>query len=205
MKKIVALTLLLIVVGIVSYAGYQVFAKKGPSESLISYVESVKERDFQTIYGINHRTQKQVNLVMRRSDDENDKEGLLEKIYDRHKKNFDSITSSDNPTFLWAEKLFFIPEMEYTILQVKRLKEGGSPTSFYRSHSLAIIMVDAAYTNPETAPLYSGKRIKQVKLQVHMILSRDVVKGLRTKPFKKGWLFQGLKIDEENIVYWDSG
>jgi hypothetical protein len=204
MRRIFSVVFILVFAGIVSYAGYQFFAKKGPGEFLISYIEAVKERDFQTMYRINHRTQKQVNLVMRRSDDENDKEGLLEKIYDRHKRNFDFITFSDNPTLLWAEKFFFIPEMEYTIRHVKRLKEGGSPTSFYRSYSLAIIMVDAEYTNPETTPLYGGKRLKQVKLQVNMILSRDVVKGLRTKPFEKGWLFQGLKIDEENIVYWDS-
>lgn len=201
MKKAIFVILLLIL-ALIGYIAYETVAVRGAKESTKAYIEAVRERDFDTIYRMNQRTQKQVNLIFRGR--EENKEEFLKGLYEGHKKNFESMQLTDNLTLLWSEKFFFIPEMEYKVIKVERKKGKDTLSPSYKSlERVAIVTVDVEYKNPLTSPIYNDKRIKQAIFEIDTILSRDIVKGLKTKPFKEGWLFQWLRIDEKTIIYWE--
>lgn len=202
MKKYVSLILLL-VLALIGYISYKLAYEKGPKESVTAYIEAVRNGNFDTIYSLNQRTQKQVNLIFRGR--EENKEELLKGLYEGHKRNFESLQPTDNLTLLWSETFFFIPEMEYKILKIEKRKEKDTLSPSYRTlERVAIITVEIEYKNPLTSPIYNGKKIKEGRFKIRAILSSDVVRGLKTQPFKKGWLFQWLVVEDGSITYWES-
>ncbi len=106
-------------------------------------------------------------------------------------------------TLTWAEKFFFVPEMEYSIVGVDESTGAGTPSSDYRSKSMAIALLSVSYPNPDTAPVYGRKKLMEARFEVHMIQSRDVVKGMHTRPVKEGWLYHWSRIDDDSVVYWN--
>ncbi len=199
MKKLVAVVLSVCVVGIAGYFVYKAVMIKGPEESARAYIEAVKARDFATIFVLNHRTQKRMNIFERAG--ESDMQGLAKKLYDRSERAFKAIQPTDDTTITWAEKFFFIPEMDYRILGAKKETMSSTPTSDYRSKRVATVLVSVSYPNSGAAPAYRKRKLREAKLRISMIQSRDVVKGIQTDPAKEGWLYQWLQIDDDSIVY----
>jgi hypothetical protein len=199
MKKPLAVALSVCIVGIPGYFAYRAVMIKGPEESARSYIEAVKARDFTTVFALNHRTQKRMNIFERA--EESDKQGLVKKLYDGSERAFKAMQPTDDTTLTWAEKFFFIPEMDYRILGAKKETTSSTPSSDYRSKRVATVLVAVSYPNSGTAPVYRERKLREARLRISMIQSRDVVKGIQTEPAKEGWLYQWLQVDDENIVY----
>ncbi len=187
------------IVGIVGYFAYKAVMIKGPEESARAYIEAVKMRDFSTIFALNHRTQKRMNIFERA--EKGDKQGLVKKMYDGSESAFKAMQPTNDTTLTWAEKFFFIPEMDYRILGARKETKSSTPSSDYRSKRVATVLVAVSYPNSDIAPVYRERKLREARLRISMIQSRDVVKGIQTEPAKEGWLYQWLQIDDENIVY----
>ncbi len=199
MKKPLAVVLSVCIVGIAGYFAYKALMIKGPEESARTYIEAVKARDFPTIFASNHRTQKRMNIFERA--EESDKQGLVKKLYDKSERAFKAMQPTGDTTLTWAEKFFFIPDMDYKILLAKKETTSSTPTSDYRSKRVATVLVAVSYPNSGSAPVYRERKLREAKLQISMIQSGDIVKGIQTEPAKEGWLYQWLQIDDESIVY----
>ncbi len=202
MKKSILVVLVVCTVAIAGYVAYRINLTKGAEASAREYIEAVKERDFATIFALNHRTQKQMNIIARAK--ESEREGLVKKMYAGSEKAFEVMVPTGDPTLNWAEKFFFIPGMDYRILQVDKETTSSTPSSDYRSKRVASVLVAVSYSNSELAPVYRKKRLKQARLRIDMIQSRDVVKGMQTEPVKEGWLYQWLQVEDGSTLYWAS-
>jgi hypothetical protein len=198
-KKAIIFVLAISVVGIAGELAYNAISQKGPEDALKAYIAAVQEREFAIIFWLNYRTQKQMNILARA--DDRDVEALAERIYENGERTFDSAQPTNDLTLRWAEKFFFVPEMEYSIIGAKKTITAGTPSSGYRSRSTATVSVAVTYLSPDTAPVYRDKRVREAKLEIHMIQSRDAVKGMHTKPVKDGWLYHWSRIDDDSIVY----
>ena len=200
MKKAIIFILAVCITAIAGEFAYYAIKQKGPEDALNAYIAAVQDREFAIIFWLNYRTQKQMNILARA--DRREAEALVEKIYDGGERTFNSVKHTEDLSLTWAEKFFFVPEMEYTIVGVDKTRTAGSPSSDYRSKSTATALVTVTYLSPDTSPLYRYKKVREAKLEVHMIQSRDVVKGMHTKPVKEGWLYHWSKIDDSSVVYW---
>ncbi len=194
MKKPLAVVLSVCIVGIAGYFAYQALMTKGPEESARIYIEAVKAKDFPTIFALNHRTQKRMNIMKRA--EQSDMQSLVKNLYDKSEEAFKAMQPSFDPTLTWAEKFFFIPEMEYKILVADKETTSSTPTSDYRSKRVATVLVAVSYPNSSTAPMYRDRKLKEAELRISMIQSRDIVKGIQTEAAKEGWLFQWLQVDD---------
>ncbi len=203
MKNSVLVTFVVCLVAIAISAVYRIYTAKGPEAFAREYIEAVKERDFATIFGLNHNTQKRLNIIARAR--ENVRTELAKKMYTGSETAFNAMVPASDLTLAWAEKFYFISEMDYEILRVDKETTSSTPSSDYRSKRIASILVDASYLGLDRAPVYRGKRLKKVRLRIDMIWSGDVVKGMQTEPVREGWLYQWLKVEEGSAVYWAGG
>ncbi len=200
MKKSILVVLVICMVTIALYATYKLKVAKRPEAFVREYIEAVKKRDFATIFELNHRTQKRMNIIARAK--ESDRESLVKEMYTKSESAFNSMPPTADPTLTWADKHYFIDGMDYKILQASRETVSSTPTSDYRSKRVANVLVSVSYPNPVQAPVYRKKRLKQARLRIDMIQSRDVVKGMQTQAVKEGWLFQWLQVEDGSITYW---
>ena len=200
MKKAIILVLAAFIAGIAGEFAYDAIKQKGPEDALKAYIAAVQAREFAVIFWLNYRTQKQMNILARADDRE--VEALVEKTYLGGERTFNSVKRTDDLTLRWAEKFFFVPEMAYRIVGVNETTTAGTPSSGYRSKSTATALVTVTYSSPDMSPVYRDKKVREAKLEVHMIQSRDVVTGMRTKPFKEGWPYHWARIDDDSVVYW---
>ena len=202
MKKTVGVVLVACLVGVVGYFTYESAAAKKPEAVVRTYIKAMMNRDFDTLAAINYRPQKQANIIDRAPEAEQAK--LLQKMYEGYRKSFEAMKPIDNTTVTWSEKFFFAPGMDYEIIHVEKKTSPGTPSSDYRFRSVATVVIAASYPSPDIAPLYGGRRIKKANLQIDLIQSQDVVKGIQAKPVHEGWLFKWFLVDESSIIYWDS-
>jgi hypothetical protein len=200
-KKAIIFVLVIAIVGIAGELAYNTISQKGPEDALKAYIAAVQEREFSIIFWLNYRTQKQMNILARANDP--DVETLVDKIYESGERAFNAAQRTDDLTITWAEKFFFVPEMDYSVIGAKKTTTAGTPSAGYRSRSTATVFVAVTYPSPDAAPVYRDERIREANLEVHMIQSRDAVKGMDTKPVKDGWLYHWSRVDDDSIVYQD--
>jgi len=200
MKKAIIFILAACITAIAGEFAYYAIKQQGPEDALEAYITAVQNREFSIIFWLNYRTQKQMNILARA--DRREVDALVEKIYQDGERTFDSVKRTEDLTLPWAEKFFFVPGMEYNIVGIDKNKTAGTPSSDYRSRSTATAFVTVTYLSPDRSPVYRYKKVREAKLEVHMIQSRDIVKGMHTKPVKEGWLYHWSKIDDSSVVYW---
>ena len=202
MKRSIGVVLALCMAGAVGYLGYKTVTTDGPGEVAQAYIEAMQERDIDALVAINHRPQKQANIINRAP--ESEQEGLLKNMYDGYRQSLEAIAPGDNTTVTWAEKYYFVPGMEYRIVRVEEVKSPGTPSSDYRFRNFAGVIIAVSYATSGNSPEYHGRRIREATLKIDMVRSRDVVKGIQGKPVKEGWLFKWITIDDASVVYWNS-
>ena len=200
MKKPALVVVVVCVVVAVVYAVYNNILTKGPEASAREYIEAVSARDFATIFELNHRTQKRMNIIARAN--ENDQKDLVKKMYSGSETAFNAMVLAGDPGLAWAEKFYFITGMDYRILQAHKQTISSTPSSDYRSKRIASVLVAVGYPDPVQAPVYRKKRLKKARLWIDMIQSRDVVKGIQTQAVNEGWLYQWLTVEEGSAIYW---
>ncbi len=200
MKKSALIFVAVCVVAALAYAVYNFVTTKGPEVSAEEYIEAVRERDFAMIFELNHRTQKRMNIIARANED--DRSELVENMYAASETAFNSMALSGDPDLAWAEKFYFIPEMDYRVLQTRKTTTSSTPSSDYRSKRTASVLVNVSYPDPNQAPGYREGRLKEARLRIDLIQSGDVVKGMQTRAVREGWLYQWLKVEDGSAVYW---
>ena len=202
-KKSIIVVFIICMLVIIFSVVFTVYNTKGPETLARVYIEAVKAQDFTTIFDLNFRTQKQVNIIARAK--ESDQKDLLKKIYVGSETAFKAMVPTSDLTITWAEKFYFIVGMDYKILQTNKETTSSTPSSDYRSKRIARVLVAVSYPNLDQAPAYKGKKLKKARLWINMIQSRDVVKGMQTEAVKEGWLYQWLQVEEGSVGYWIDG
>ncbi|VAX11261.1 hypothetical protein MNBD_GAMMA26-861 [hydrothermal vent metagenome] len=203
MKKSIGVLLGVCIAVTAGYFAYQIVNIEGSDKVVQTYIKAMKERDFGTLATINHRPQKQANIIARAP--KNEQEGLLKKMYEGYRQSFEAMQPSNNTTVTWAEKFYFVPGMDYQIIRVEEERSPGStPSSDYRYRSVASVIITVSYPTLDISPEYNGRKIRAATLQINLVQSRDVVKGMQGKPVREGWLFKWFMVDGGSVVYWDS-
>ena len=202
MNKTIGAVFAVCIAMVAGYYGYQTVKMEGPDKVVRSYIEAMKTRDFATLASINHRPQKQANIISRAP--ESERRDLLKEMYAGYRQSLEAMLPNNNTTITWAEKFYFVPGMEYQIVRVRKEKiPGSTPSSDYRYRDFATVIITVGYPASDIAPEYRGRKIREATLQIDMVQSRDVVKGMQGKPVKEGWLFKWFIIDDGSVVYWD--
>jgi hypothetical protein len=201
MNKTLRMLLLVCIAGGAGYFSYKAINAAGPEVVAQSYIEAMINGDISTVLSINHRPQKQANLIIRAPKSE--QANLLKEMYEGYQRSFEAMLPIDNTTITWAEKFYFVPGIKYQIIREEKKKSPGTPSSDYRFRSVATVVIMVSYPNPDISPEYRGSKIREAILQIDMVQSRDVVKGMQGKPVKEGWLFKWFSIDGGSVVYWD--
>ena len=169
-------------------------------QALEQYIEALKKSDFQTLYELNSVAQRKVALISRGA--EADRETNLKNNFEEYKTLFNSIQGNEVSHAVWAEKLLFPTESNYTITSVTVEDDTESKTAAFRNRMIARAEVKVSYPNRETAPIYEGKRIKEAIYVAVLISGEDVVRGIQNKNIVSDWLFKNINIKEDGITYW---
>lgn len=169
-------------------------------QALEQYIEAMKKSDFQTLYELNSVAQRKVALISRGA--EADREANLKNNFEEYKTLFNSIQGNEVSHAVWAEKLLFPTESNYTITSVTVEDDTESKTAAFRNRMIARAEVKVSYPNRETAPIYEEKRIKEAVYVAILISGEDVVRGIQSKSIVSDWLFKNINIKRDGLTYW---
>lgn len=169
-------------------------------QALEQYIEALKKSDFQTLYELNSVTQRKVALMYRGA--EADRENNLKKNLEEYKALFDSIQGNEVSHAVWAEKILFPSDSNYTITSVTVEDDTESKTAAFRNRMVAKAVVKVSYPNRSTAPIYEDSQIKEATYLVVLISGEDVVRGIQSTTVVKDWLFKNINIKADEVSYW---
>lgn len=169
-------------------------------QALEQYIEALKKNDFLTLYELNSVTQRKVALMYRGA--EADRENNLKKNLEEYKALFESIQGNEVSHAVWAEKILFPSDSNYTITSVSVEDDTESKTAAFRNRMVAKAVVKVIYPNRGTAPVYEDSRIKEATYLVLLISGEDVVRGIQSTTVVKDWLFKNINIKADEVAYW---
>lgn len=169
-------------------------------QALEQYIEALKKDDFQTLYELNSVTQRKIALIYRGAEAE--RENNLKKNLEEYKVLFDSIQGNEVSHAVWAEKILFPSDSNYTITSVSVEDDTESKTAAFRNRMVAKAVVKVSYPNRGTAPIYEDSRIKEATYLIVLISGDDVVRGIQSTTVVKDWLFKNINIKADEVSYW---
>lgn len=169
-------------------------------QALEQYIEALKKSDFQTLYELNSVTQRKVALIYRGA--EADREINLKKNLEEYKALFDSIQGNEVSHAVWAEKMLFPADSNYSITSVTVEDDPESKTAAFKNRMIARATIKVSYPNRSTAPIHEDSRIKEATYLVLLISGEDVVRGIQSTTAVKDWLFKNINIKADEVAYW---
>lgn len=175
--------------------------RKAAQEAAELYIEAVRDRNFDVIYDLNSVSRKRKLFILKNSGAKKDE--LAKQAYNEQKASFDSARPSFDLNAVWAEKFVFISGMKYRIVNVARELNVDNPTAFYVKRIDVVVEAEMEYSNKDTAPMYEGKNIKKAVYLIKMIHSRNIARAVRDIAVDDKWLFKGIAVKQESMVYWE--
>lgn len=201
-NKVILSIIIVFTIAVVIYIFLAGSDKKAVKETVDSYINAVRDKNFDTIYNLNAASQRRMLFALKGSDA--NKNELLKQEYNEQKALFDSAKANVfEINSSWSEKSIFVQDMNYRIANVAMEQDIDNPTSFYRKRINASVLVEVEYNKKDTAPLYEGKNIKKANLLVSMIHIKNIAKAIKARGVAEDkWLFKGIAIKDGSIVYW---
>ena len=174
--------------------------KKEVKAVVTRYIEALKSKDFNVIHDINIASQKRILFILKGSN--SNKDELLKQVYNEQKASFDAPQPLFDMNVIWAEKLVFIPDMDYKILKVVMEEDRDNPTAFYRKRINASAEIEVEYTKKDNAPVYEGRNIKKATYLVKIVHSKNITRAQKIADITDKWLFKGVAVKEGKVSYW---
>lgn len=196
---------IILAISVVAIAVYLLWTgqERAIKNGVVTYIEAMADRDFDTIYRYHAPSQKRIAITMKNPVG---LEARLKRLYEDGKMAFEEAQPAPMGTDLksiplWSEGSLFIRDMRFRITNIRMVEDRENPSLPIRERINAFAEVEVEYTSRETAPDLGG-RVRKVTYIIKLVHSRDVARTWIGEPQEKRWLFSGIAVKEGSLVYW---